>query len=457
MPVACRVDADACIPASTLAVPCRAKGGVGMARISTSGSPWAIVFLGAVMTALGVLFLAAPDAVQVGEPAVVGTALLGGGPAIAAFGAGAVRRMDGRFGGRGWSVVGFGVLAITSVAVGIRAGDGVASAAGLLGIVVAGLCVVTAGVTISRGVLARRMSASDRPPVDSAGQRSVATPAVRSNPAGALPFDLVDVDAHAVDAAHLDDLRRRLPAGGVRLLHLWVFDERTNDGLIDLWRTVGPVQLLRGGGALGGVGTLVATITGRVGDLIEETAEEVHAKLAAFDYERREDGRFAVNTILCGDRTWRVALDELIATTDVVQMDLGGFDEDNRGCTHELGVLIDRVALDRVLLVAGDSTDVVLLRRVLEDAWDRIDANSPNRDPRAGPLLAVRAPLVGAAPGPDDTGKAARIERQELAVFGLMLERAGGARRADPADTSRTGMRRHGTSSPPANGEELFL
>ena len=135
-----------------------------------------------------------------------------------------------------------------------------------------------------------------------------------------------------------------------------------------------------------------------------------------------------MNTILCGDRTWHVALDDLIATTDVVQMDLAGFDEDNQGCTHELGLLIDRVAIDRVLLVAGDSTDLVLLRRVLEDAWDRMDANSPNRDPRAGPLLAVRAPLVGAAPGPDDTGKAARIERQELAVFGLMLERAGGAR-----------------------------
>jgi hypothetical protein len=166
---------------------------------------------------------------------------------------------------------------------------------------------------------------------------------------------------------------------------------------------------------------------GRVGDLIEETAEEVEAKLAGFDYERDDDGRFAVNTILCADRTWRLALDALIATTDVVQMDLAGFDEDNQGCAHELGLLIDRVAIDRVLLVVGDSTDLVLLRRVLEDAWDRMHPDSPNRDPRAGPLLAVRAPLVGAAAGPDNKEKAARIERQELAVFGLMLERAVGS------------------------------
>jgi hypothetical protein len=104
-------------------------------------------------------------------------------------------------------------------------------------------------------------------------------------------------------------------------------------------------------------------------------------------------------------------------------MDLDGFDEDNQGCAHELGLFIDRVAIDRVLLVIGDSTDLVLLRRVLEEAWNRMDANSPNRDPRAGPLVAVRAPLVGAAAG-TDKGRAARIERQELAVFGLMLERA---------------------------------
>jgi hypothetical protein len=401
-----------------------------MARISSSGSPWAIVLLGVVMTGLGVVFLAAPDAVQVGEPTVVGTALLGGGPAIAAFGAGAVRRMDGQFGGRAWSVIGFVVLAVTSVAVGIRAGDGVVSATGLLGIVVAGLCVVAAGVTISRGVLARRMSTAAGDLVDSAAARSVVAPTLRPDSAVALPFDLLEADALAIDAAHLDDLRRRLPVGGVRLLHLWVFDERTNDGLIDLWRTVGPVQLLRGGGALGGVGTLLATITGRVGDLIEETVEEVEAKLAGFDYERDEDGRFAVNRILCGDSTWRVALDDLIATTDVVQMDLSGFDEDNQGCTHELGLLIDRVAIDRVLLVVGDSTDLVLLRRVLEDAWDRMDADSPNRDPRAGPLLAVRAPIVGSAAGPDEKARTAHIERQELAVFGLMLERACRACRA---------------------------
>jgi hypothetical protein len=69
------------------------------------------------MTAVGVWFRVAPDVLQSGDHAVVGTAMLGGAPAIAAFGAGTVRRTNGRFGGRGWTVVGFLLLAITSVAV----------------------------------------------------------------------------------------------------------------------------------------------------------------------------------------------------------------------------------------------------------------------------------------------------------------------------------------------------
>jgi hypothetical protein len=209
------------------------------------------------------------------------------------------------------------------------------------------------------------------------------------------------------------------------MLYLWVFDERTNDGLVQRWRAVGPVQLLRGGGALGGVHTLAATVTGRIGDLIEETADEVESRLAGFEYERADGGRFAVNTILCSDGTWQLALNELIASTDVVQMDLGGFDEDNQGCAHELGLLVDRVPLERVLLVLDDSTDVPLLRRVLAESWSRMDEMSPNRHPGRGPLTAVNAPLVGRPPG-STREFAARVERQELAVFQLMLDRAAG-------------------------------
>jgi hypothetical protein len=262
------------------------------------------------------------------------------------------------------------------------------------------------------------MSAVD-PDAGPAGDR----PRPGTAPLVPLQLEVLDVDAVALDPAGVDRVLQQLPRRGVRMLYLWVFDERTNDGLVQRWRGVGPVQLLRGGGALGGLRTLAATATGRIGDLIEETAEEVTTRLAGFDYERSDGGRFAVNTILCSDGTWQLALDELIGSTDVVQMDLGGFDEDNQGCAHELALLVDRVPLDRVLLVLDDSTDVPLLRRVLEESWSRMDEASPNRESGRGSLTAVKAPLVGLPPGSTDEF-AARVERQERAVFQLMLGRA---------------------------------
>ena len=85
----------------------------------------------------------------------------------------------------------------------------------------------------------------------------------------------------------------------------------------------------------------------------------------------------------------------------MVQVDLGGFDEDNQGCAHELGLLVDRVPLDRVLLVVDDSTDLALLRRVLEDSWSRRrrTAASPNRNGGACSLTAVNAPRLVHASG----------------------------------------------------------
>jgi hypothetical protein len=87
-------------------------------------------------------------------------------------------------------------------------------------------------------------------------------------------------------------------------------------------------------------------------------------------------------------------------------------------------VVVDRVPVDRVLLVLDDSTDVALLRRVLTDAWSRMDAGSPNRAVEIGALLAVRAPFVGLPTPSQYAGWTERIDRQERAVFQLLLERA---------------------------------
>ena len=355
-----------------------------------------------------------------GDPDVVSTGLVVGGAALSAFGAGAVRRHYGRFGGRVWTVAGFLVTAAAAIAIAVAADAAWLSPGGLLCIAIAAASVLGAAVTVARGVVARRMSAPSGPDLPAAAATTRTTPG--PPPTTPLPFDVIHVAHLTDDQADIDRLRSELPAAGVRMLFLWVFDAHTNAGLIDHWRMSGPVQLLRGGGSLGGFGTLAAAVTGRVNAMIEESPEEVATRLETFDYRRHDDGRFAVNTIMCSDRAWRVALDALVASTDVVHMDLGGFGVNNQGCTHELELLVDRVDLARVLLLVDDNSDVELLRDVLNGAWATMDAASPNRRPGAGRLIAVRAPFVGGASGGNKAMQVA-IERQERQVLRLALQR----------------------------------
>jgi hypothetical protein len=125
------------------------------------------------------------------------------------------------------------------------------SALGVLGVAVACASLVAAGVTISRGALARRMSAVAPGAAVSIGASHV----TRGPPSVPLRFEVVGAASIKADPAGVARAEQRLPESGVRMLYLWVFDERTNDGIVQRWRTVGPVQLLRGGGALGGVRT----------------------------------------------------------------------------------------------------------------------------------------------------------------------------------------------------------
>ena len=62
-----------------------------------------------------------------------------------------------------------------------------------------------------------------------------------------LQLAVVSVGAVTADPASVAHTRQRLPESGVRMLYLWVFDEHANDGIVQRWRTVGPVQMLRGG------------------------------------------------------------------------------------------------------------------------------------------------------------------------------------------------------------------
>lgn len=173
------------------------------------------------------------------------------------------------------------------------------------------------------------------------------------------------------------------------MLLLWVFEMDPNRMLIDLARQLGPVYHLCGGGALASRGLLTAAF-GSKHDQIEETPDEVLARLGEFS-EKRRFLRYPVNSMLCGDGTWTFALDHLLQRAKAVLMDLTEFSGTHAGCEYELGLLIDRVDLGRVVLVTGPDTDDQALDRALRLAWSTMAPSSPNRRPEAGQLVIARA------------------------------------------------------------------
>ncbi|MCA9290442.1 MAG: hypothetical protein KDA25_04890 [Phycisphaerales bacterium] len=88
--------------------------------------------------------------------------------------------------------------------------------------------------------------------------------------------------------------------------------------------------------------------------------------------------RYRQARLCCHDDLWRGALDDLLAWSDVVVMDLRGFSESNRGCAYEIGCLLGRVPLDRIVFIVDRSTDASALRALIEDRWRHVTPDSPN-------------------------------------------------------------------------------
>jgi nucleoside 2-deoxyribosyltransferase len=83
----------------------------------------------------------------------------------------------------------------------------------------------------------------------------------------------------------------------------------------------------------------------------------VAPRIAAFDLAPDLDGRYRVNECYCHDTTWQDALHALVRQSDVVLMDLRGFQAHNAGCSYELGTLAKAAQALRVVVLADGQTD----------------------------------------------------------------------------------------------------
>lgn len=186
----------------------------------------------------------------------------------------------------------------------------------------------------------------------------------------------------------------RRNATGKRLLLLRVFsDPEKRSQLLDMldetWRRSGRIDLI--------VGTDLAlrTLSARMLEsfLLRradreflKSGEQVERRISRLNCGLEGDLHFPVNELYCYADAWPHAVSRLAPESDMVLMDLRGFNRDRLGCTFELRMLLDTVALRRIVLVTDSTTDVSALEETVEAAWKGLAAKSPNADDM-GPLL----------------------------------------------------------------------
>lgn len=176
------------------------------------------------------------------------------------------------------------------------------------------------------------------------------------------------------------------PGEPPRLLTLRVFDSPSLRDYLEVisgWQFVGPAYRLEGPDTSGyRAGDLFRAAIGVAGDSILATHSALNVQLEQVSYSPDRNERFSVNTFQCGDVVWRSALEQLLDDSDVVVMYLGGFAQEHAGCIYELQLLINKFPLSRVILLTNQTSDMELLREVLDKAWGNVAPDSPNRESR---------------------------------------------------------------------------
>ena len=186
-------------------------------------------------------------------------------------------------------------------------------------------------------------------------------------------------------------LRRRAQARATtqpatRLLLLRVFgqqrrSERLFDQLQSRWAWIGPLRMIAApdlAASTIGPGEFVDFVSGRLRRHFVIEPAELAPRLARLDAGPDLAGRYRVDEMFCGNDTWQSAVQALMQGSDLVVMDLRGFNAQRLGCRYELGALLDMVPAGRIVLVIDASTDRPLLEQTLQERAGALAASSPN-------------------------------------------------------------------------------
>jgi hypothetical protein len=219
-------------------------------------------------------------------------------------------------------------------------------------------------------------------------------PTLANSPLWPAWFILPFVASVTVLSVLLSRRTRASAAPAKRLLLLRVFEHarrrrRLLDMLDDTWRRVGRVDHVVGidfADRTLSPAALENFLFGRVHRQFVRNETESVQRVARLSNQQAVDGRYPLNELHCLPHIWPRVVIELARACDVVLMDLRGLRRDNAGALFELALIINRVALDRIVLLVDRRTDEAALSETAQGAWVNLADDSPNAG-RATPCL----------------------------------------------------------------------
>ncbi|HEY8224929.1 MAG TPA: hypothetical protein VIG25_06610 [Pyrinomonadaceae bacterium] len=159
--------------------------------------------------------------------------------------------------------------------------------------------------------------------------------------------------------------RTRRPGRAPTLLVLRVFqqDEQARslfDHVVERWRLSGNTVMIAGTDLADrtlDAADIFQFLDRRLAERFVVSPADVARRIDAFDVAADIDGRYRVNECYCHDTTWQYALQALMRYSDVVLMDLRGFQANNAGCRYELTTLAQAARELRVVVLTDSRTD----------------------------------------------------------------------------------------------------
>jgi hypothetical protein len=198
---------------------------------------------------------------------------------------------------------------------------------------------------------------------------TVATQANAGAAAVAMYLPLLSIPMVMWAAATWRPIRERPPT----LLVLRVFQQDAQarslfDHVVERWRLSGNTVMIAGTDLVDrtlDADNIFQFLDGKLAQQFIVSPADVARRIDAFDMMADIDGRYRVNECYCHNTTWQDALRALVRYSDVVLMDLRGFQAHNAGCRYELATLARASRTLRVVVLVDGRTDLAVAQEAV--------------------------------------------------------------------------------------------